>query len=119
MSDGPGREEFTAFTNRVYQAIEHGFSDINDRLDVLNGRTGKNEVVAGELGVRIKNVEHELFRTPRRRHTDHAGDGERWGLAFSKREGMLIGFGLVVIEVLLKILEAVGTQLWNVIVHKP
>jgi hypothetical protein len=47
-----------------------GFGGVHERLDVLNGRVGRGEVQAGEHGVRLVNLEREVFK---RRRTD-AGD---------------------------------------------
>jgi len=118
--DGPGRAEFSAFTERVYDTMRDGFDGINRRLDLLNGRTGKTEVAAGKLDTRMRNVEHEVFRNPQRRHSDHAGEGEKWAASFTKREGGLITLGFVVIYGLLRGLEVVGgIALKLLMAHRP
>lgn len=120
MSDGPTRAEFTAFVTRCYDTMDQGFEGVNTRLDVLNGRTVRLEVADGMFAVRMAAVEDDLqYHGPRRRRSDQAGNGEQWAGAVTKREGALIGFGLVILTVILKVLEVVGTKLWDVLTHKP
>jgi hypothetical protein len=42
------------------EQIQHGFTGITARLDVLNGRVGKGEVVDAELRVRVENLERDV-----------------------------------------------------------
>jgi len=111
---GPSWREFA----RLEATCEKGFAEQLEQLRAINGRVGRTEVELGKQDARIKNTEHELFR---RRRADHQGQGEEWArAAVSKRESALIGFGLVILTVLLKTLELVGTKLWDVLVtHRP
>lgn len=103
MSEGPSREEFAAFTTRIYQQMDDGFSGVHDRLDTLNGRTGKGEVERENHRTRIVNLEKEIFAAPRRRSGDVAT-----APFFTKREGALVGLGIAVIGALLKVLLLSG-----------
>lgn len=54
------------------EQIRDGFQGVHARQDVTNGRVGKAEVALGEHGVRLTNVEREVFR---RRRSDSAEGG--------------------------------------------
>ena len=119
------RDEFYRAVDGLKSDLREDLQRIDGRLDVLNGRTGKSEIDIGKLDTRVRNTEHEIFR---RRRDDHdqphnrrEGQGEAWAAAaVTKREGALIGFGLVILTATLKVLELVGTKLWEVLmVHKP
>jgi hypothetical protein len=103
MSDGPSRAEFTAFCDRLYEQMDAGFNGVHERLDTLNGRTGKGEVADAELRARITSVEKEVFNEPRRR----SGDTPAPPL-FTKREGALVALGIGVVGALLKVLLLSG-----------
>lgn len=103
MSDGLSREEFTAFTTRIYQQMDDGFSGVHERLDTLNGRTGKGEVERENHRTRIVSLEKEIFSEPRRRSTD-----VQTSPFFTKREGALVALGVAVIGALLKVLLLSG-----------
>lgn len=105
MGDGPSRAEFKAFTDRIYQQMDDGFTGVHDRLDVLNGRTGKGEVADAELRQRITGVEKEVFNEPRRRATDPPTPAPPF---FTKREGALVALGVAVIGALLKLMLVSG-----------
>lgn len=120
-------------SEQFYRAIESLKDDLREdlqaiqrRLDVVNGRTGKNEVEIGKIDTRLKNTEHEIFRRRRdledsgaiqvrsKRQT-RTGTGEAWAdERITKREKALIAFGLVILSAMLKVLELVGTKLWHV-----
>lgn len=105
MNDGPSRAEFKAFTERVYEQMDDGFSGVHSRLDVLNGRTGKGEVADAELRQRITSVEKEVFDEPRRRATDVPAPAPPF---FTKREGALVALGVAVVGALLKLMLLSG-----------
>ena len=126
-------------SDQFYRAIDSLKADLREdlqaiqgRLDVLNGRTGKSEVEIGRLDSRLKNTERELFRrrndpedsgtiTTRHKRQTRDGTGEAWAEErITKREKGLIAFGFIVVSVMLKILELVGTKFWDVVTaHKP
>ena len=58
------REELRDMREDLVERMTQGFQGVHSRLDVLNGRVGKSEVALGEAGVRMTNVERELFRRP-------------------------------------------------------
>ena len=64
------RDEFNATMIRLYQTIDSGFAGTHERLDVLNGRTGRNEVDVGRLDARVTNLEEGVFEQPQRRAED-------------------------------------------------
>lgn len=110
---------------RLYKLVDDGISRIDDgiggvhtRLDLLNGRTLKGEVERENHRTRLVSLEKEVFAAggPRRRSADHAGDGESWSMAFTKREGALMALGFTVIVILFKIVEFLGEQLWHAVV---
>lgn len=103
MNNGPSREEFKAFTERIYRQMDDGFGGVHERLDVLNGRTGKGEVADAELRQRVTSVEKEVFDGPRRR----SGDSPVPPL-FTKREGALVALGVTVLGALLKLMLVSG-----------
>lgn len=113
--DGPSRAEFQAFADRLYEQMDRGFERITTRLDVLNGRVGKGELEGENHRTRLVNLEKEIFRTPKRRHVDHAGEAEEWAASFSKREYALMSLGFAVIMALLKLVEFLGGKLWTVL----
>jgi len=105
--DGPSWREFA----RLEVAIKEGFDSTHRRLDLVNGRVGTSEKEIVRLESDIKNIGREVFR---RRNADHQGQGEEWATsAVSKREGALIGLGLVILVTVLKVLEVVGTKFWE------
>lgn len=113
--NGPSREEFTAFTERLYETMDGGFAKINARLDLLNGRTLKGELESENHRTRLVSLEKELFHRPSRRRDDE-GQGAAWAKAtVTKREGYYIGVGLAVLVAVLKVLEVVGTKLVHVL----
>ena len=126
------RDEFYRAVDSLKSDLREDLQAIQGRLDVLNGRTGKNEVEIGRLDTRLKNTEHEIFRRRRDDAQDAAiasgrqkrnvreGTGEAWAESIvTKRERALIGFGLVILTVILKVLELMGTKLWELLTHKP
>lgn len=68
MSDGPGREEFTAAIDRLDESIRDGFEGTHRRLDAINGRVGRAEIEQARQDQRLKVLEHAVF--PRRRRDD-------------------------------------------------
>ena len=97
MNQGPSREEF----ERLYTSMDAGFKGIHDRLDTLNGRTGKGEVSDAEIRQRVTSLEKEVFTMPRRRASDSDG-------RISKREGALLGLGLGILALILKLCLLLG-----------
>jgi hypothetical protein len=47
------------------EQFERGISGMHERLDTLNGRVGRGEVQGGEHGVRLVNLEREVFKRQR------------------------------------------------------
>lgn len=105
MSDGPSREEFKAFCERVYEQMDDGFSGTHGRLDTLNGRTAKGEVADAELRARVTSIEKEVFRGPRRRVNDPPVVPPPF---FTKREGALVALGVAVISAVVKLMLLSG-----------
>lgn len=101
--NGPSREEFTAFTDRLYETTDAGFKGVHTRLDVLNGRTLKGEIDRENLRTRVVSLEKEIFSEPRRRATDTPPPP-----FFTKREGALVGLGIAVVAALLKFMLVAG-----------
>lgn len=129
------REEFYRAIDSLKSDLRDDIGGIQDRLDTLNGRTGKSELAIGKLEQRVDGAERTISRrrlddeedavVAEGRHRRNARDGtaavlaEDGGAYVSTREKALIGFGLAVVMVLLKVLELVGTKLWDVMTHKP
>jgi hypothetical protein len=96
------REELREIVNDVRDTITEqmarGFGAVNARLDVLNGRVGKGEVQGGEHGVRLVNLEREIFRTGRRRgsRADDDAPGERSSITRRDVGVFVAGIGAVV-----------------------
>ncbi len=115
MSDGPTREEFKAFTERLYETMDGGFAAINARLDTQNGRVGRGEVESENHRTRLVSLE--------RRFSRRRGDGEAWAEdgRFTKREKALMALGMTLLSILLTALQIVGTKAWEFVstVHKP
>lgn len=112
MSNGISREEFTAFTERLYETMDGGFRALNQRLDILNGRTLKGELESENHRTRLVSLEKELFHN--RRKTDE-GKGADWAGGLTKREGQLLMLGIAVVGAMYKILDLVTTKLWHVL----
>lgn len=105
MEDGVSRDEFSAFCDRLYKTQDAGFKGIHDRLDVLNGRTGKGELERERMRGRIILLEKELSAHPRRR----MGEADAKGLPLmTKRETALVVVGLTVIASSIKLMLVVG-----------
>lgn len=100
-NDGPSREEFRDFSNRVYTTIDAGFKELNARLEAFNNFAVSSAVDRENLRTRVISLEKEVFRGRTFRHPDQSA-------RFTKREGALIGFGLAIIVTLLKLLELLG-----------
>lgn len=64
------KEDLWDLRDTLSRQNKDGFDGVHERLDVLNGRVGKNEVTGGEHGVRLINLEREVFKR-RRSDTDH------------------------------------------------
>ena len=56
---GRFRADFQAFQDRIEQRIEHGFTGINARLDLLNGRTRSAEQTIAVVERRLMAIESE------------------------------------------------------------
>ncbi len=128
------REEFYRAIDSLKSDLRDDIGGIQDRLDTLNGRTGKNELAIGKLEQRVDGAERVISRrrlddeedavVAEGRHRRNARDGasDAWAedtaSHITRREKALIGFGLAVVMVLMKVLELVGTTLWDVVKHK-
>lgn len=109
------REDLRQAIGDLKADLKEDLQAISGHLATLNGRTGKGEVDRENLRTRLGSVEKELYRHAQRRKTDE-GEGAAWATGtVTKREGALIGFGMVIITVLIKVLELVGTKLWHVL----
>lgn len=117
MSDGPSRPEYTAFVERIYHTMEAGFKQINERLDVLNGRTGKSEISDAEIRARVVSLEKEVFREKRsgadRRHDDREAPEEPERV--SRRDGAIAAASLTALVIALKVIEILLTKAWTAI----
>lgn len=122
------RDEFYRVIQDLKVDLKEDLAAIRDHLGTLNGRTLKGEVSDAELRLMVTELRkerdaQERYQDRRPRHSgggEGVGQGEAWASnAVSKREGALIGFGLVIVTVLMKALELVGTKLWDVLVHHP
>lgn len=93
MSQPISREEFTAFTTRLYETIDDGFAGTHRRLDALNGRIGKNEVDIAAHEVRLDTLDESHLHRRVTDATPAAG-----GQSFTRREKTLatLGLGLLV-----------------------
>jgi hypothetical protein len=101
------REELRDLREDLVERLNTGFGGVHQRLDVLNGRTGKTEVAAAEASLRLTNVEREIFHRSRR----HGGAGELRDEdrpALTRREWSLV-WGL------LGTIAALLTALWQVL----
>jgi len=67
------RADIERMENRLTTLAKDGFDGVNSRLDVLNGRVGKGEVLTGEHRVRLENLERQVFtRQERHEHEETA-----------------------------------------------
>lgn len=105
MANGPSREEFTAFTDRLYETTDTGFKGVHSRLDLLNGRTLKGEIERENIRTRIISLEKEVFNAPKRRESDVPPTPPP---LFTKREGALVALGVAVVGALLKFMLVAG-----------
>jgi len=118
MPTGPTREEFAAFTTRLYQQMDDGFTGVHSRLDTQNGRLTKGEVADAEIRVRVVSLEKEIFSRGRgRRLSDQLDDEAATSVRFTKRESALIMLGLSIVYALIKLVEVVGSKAFTAIVH--
>ena len=79
------RDDLRDLREDLVDRINTGFAGLNSRLDLLNSRTGKNEVSAAEAALRVTNIERELFKRPKR---SESRDEDR--PALTRREWTLI-----------------------------
>jgi hypothetical protein len=105
MGEGPSREEI----ERLYTTIDDGFRGVHTRLDGMDGRITRNEVVSAEVRTRITSVEKEVFRNPRRRIGELVTPPVRrsW-LSVNKRESALLGLGLGILATVMKLCLLLG-----------
>lgn len=68
------KEDLWDVRDRLSAEAQQGFNGVHERLDVLNGRVGRGEVQAGEHGVRLVNLEREVFKRRRSNVEEHAPD---------------------------------------------
>lgn len=68
------KEDLWDLRDTLSRQNKDGFDGVHERLDVLNGRVGKNEVQGGEHGVRLINLEREVFKRRRSDTDDEAKD---------------------------------------------
>lgn len=54
----------------ITQRMDQGFSEVIKRQDTTNGRVRDGEMMSAEFGVRIKNLEREIFSRGGRRKVD-------------------------------------------------
>lgn len=84
------REDLIDLRNMLSTRLDTGFSDLNERLDVLNGRVGRGEVDLGKHDIRLTNVEREVFRASTRRpdppDEDRRAPPEEDRLAITRRD---------------------------------
>ena len=57
MPDHITRDEFTIYQDRVLDTLQDGFKGLNDRLDLLNGRTRFAENRLENVATRLGQVE--------------------------------------------------------------
>lgn len=77
--DGCTQDDLRDLRDYLTRQIRVGFSGVHARQDLTNGRVMKNEIALGEHGIRLINIERDLFTSPRKgaRATDDVNDGER------------------------------------------
>lgn len=121
MPVGPTREEFDAFSDRLYHQMDDGFRGVHERLDRLNDRTGKGEVADAEVRTRMISLEKEIFRGRGRRLSDRTEpeetDDALKPMRFTKREATIIGAGLSIIFGLMKLVEFLGGKVYDLLTH--
>lgn len=54
----------------ITDRMDQGFSEVIKRQDTTNGRVRDGEIMSAEYGIRLKNLERELFRRGGRRKVD-------------------------------------------------
>lgn len=86
------RDEFYRAIDGLKTDLTSDIGGIHDRLDTLNGRTGKGEVERAELKQRIVSVEKEVFR---RRHGERSSSGGAQSTSrLSKKDTGLAALGV-------------------------
>ncbi len=130
------RDEFYRAVDSLKADLKEDIRGVHDRLDTLNGRTSKTEIVLEGLRVRVDSHETDMVRIRREDNEDAAlalirrrrnvreGQGEEWAevaaSTVTKREKALIGLGFVALSFALTLLQLLGTKLWELAtVHKP
>lgn len=80
--------EFEAAMEALRLQMQAGFAQVNGRLDKVNGRVGRNDDAIAELrprvaadGVRLKNLEREVFQRSAPRDDDAASTKKRDAIA--------------------------------------
>lgn len=104
MMNGPTREEFYRAIDALKADLREHVNGINERLDTLNGRTGKGEIEIGVIGQRVTGLEKEVYARPRRR-AEEISDERR---SVGKKDLGLAGLGVALLAVALKLLIMTG-----------
>lgn len=113
MSDqhtGCTKEDLRDLRDQVLDEMRLGFGRTHERLDILNGRIGKNEVETGKHEIRLRNVEKAVFD---RRHAEprHLSDPEQRSV--KRRDVTLIIAGGAGLLLTIKFLVWIGPALAN------
>jgi hypothetical protein len=108
------REEFTAFTTRLYETIDDGFAGTHRRLDAQNGRIGKTEIELVRQGERLNTLEESHVHR-------RASDPVPAEPSMTPREKTLAIGGLALLTAVVKLGLLVGEfaiQFMKAAVHK-
>lgn len=106
------REELRDLRDDLVERMTAGFSGVHQRLDQLNGRTGKSEALLAASDVRLTNLEREVFPSSRRQRDrkDDVRDEDR--PALTRREAQLLWTALAAIAGLVLTLAKLAHELW-------
>lgn len=85
------REDLRQLRDDLVTRMVSGFAGTHQRLDLINGRVGRNEVIAAQLDTKVENIEREVFDRSRHIPVVAPVEDERKGI--TRRDIVMIGFG--------------------------
>jgi hypothetical protein len=85
------RQDLRDLRDELVEQMSRGFSGVNARLDLQNGRVGKSEVAIGVNSTQLANLEREVFRRHHGRSAEVVGADEDRGI--TRRDVAMLAFG--------------------------
>lgn len=98
------REELRDMREDLVERMTQGFTGVHSRLDLQNGRVGKSEVLIAEVGVKMANLEREVFR---RHKPDGPADLASTPITFGTLD-WLVKYGGWIVAVVIGLLKLAG-----------